>query len=158
MDQNFVDTDSGSASKKGQCWLFMGIGFILGALIFFAVGQNYTKPTAIKDPLAGARYGIAGKVFLVEENVLTVGVDAGAFGLPPSAYKVYIDGKTVFKKTVYNKTGASGLNIFESKPIAVTPAALADVALGDQVVAKSKANFGNLKEFIASEVEIRIYQ
>ena len=158
MDQNFTETSSEPTSKNNQSWLFLGIGFLLGAVVFFFVGQNYAKPVPIKDPFAGAKYGLTGKVVLAEGNVLAVGVDATAFGLPVSAYKVYTDGRTVFKKAVYIKGSAGGLNIFELKPISVAPASLADVTLGVDVAARSKTNFGDLKEFTASEIEIRLYQ
>ena len=158
MDQNFTEVSLESAPKKGKSWLFFGVGFILGAAIFFVVGQNYAKPVAIKDPFAGAKYGIAGRVVLLEDNVLTVGVEAVAFGLPMGAYKVYTDGKTVFKKVVYAKGSGGGLNIFELKPISIIPATLAEVIPGGEVAAKSKSNFGDLKEFTASEIEIRFYQ
>lgn len=161
MQQDFLQEEASLSSiqKSHKPWLFGAIGFFLGAIIFFLAGQNYTlKPVLIQDPFAGARYGIAGKVVLVEDNILTIGVDSTAFGLPVTAYKVYTDGKTVFKKTVYAKNSKGGLNVFELKPISTVSATLADVMLEFDVAAKSKSNFGNLKEFTASEVEIRIYQ
>lgn len=158
MDQDSIEVSSEPASKGIKSWMFLGIGFILGAVIFFFAGQSYNKPVPVKDPFAGAKYGIAGKVFMIEGGVLTVGVDATAFGSSTNDYKIYTDGRTTFKKTVYAKGSARGLNVFELRPISVFPATLADVVVGVDVAAKSKSNFGDLKEFTASEVEIRFYQ
>lgn len=164
MQQDFLQEDGSlpPVQKSRKPWLFGAVGFLLGAIIFFFVGQIAwyisTKPASIKNPFAGAKYGITGKVVLVEDNVLTVGVDSTSFGLPVTAYKVYTDGKTIFKKAVYAKSSGAGLNIFEAKPVSTSATILAEVALGTDIVAKSKSNIGAFREFTASEIELRTYQ
>jgi len=138
-------------------WVFMGAGFLLGAVIFFFIGQNYAKPVSISNPLAEAQFGIIGKIAGIEGNILKIEV-AGLAGSPAALYTVYIDGKTVFKKAVFPEGAEKLVNLFETKPGAVSDSSFYALKLGDDVVVESATNFRGKKEFIASKIELRVSQ
>lgn len=155
---NFQNNNLVSVSaNNGRPLIFFGAGFLLGAVVFFFVGQNYAKPVPIVNPLEKAQFGIIGKVSAIDGNILKIEV-AGLSGEPPALYTVYVDGKTVFKKAVFPKGADKFVNLFEIKPGVISDLSFGALKPGDDVVAESSVNFSGKKEFVASKVEIRVYQ
>lgn len=128
---------------------------MIGAVIFFFLGQVYSRPVPTENPFEKTRLGLIGKVVATGNGALEIEVDAPTFGLTPVRYTALVDDKTVIKKAFFVKGGAK---FFETKPSKTVNAAFTDVKIGDQATAKSAVNFWGKNEFRASEIEVRVYQ
>lgn len=134
-------------------------GFVIGALIFFFVGQNWKgiagKGKAVNEPLTSEVKAISGKVTQVQTGSITIEVKNLFLGAQSNKYQVYADDRTEVEKVVLAKTG--GAQLF-GKQVSSSKIKLSDIKTGDEVMAWSTTNIAGKNSFASSKIQVRVYK
>ena len=147
-------------SNNKPLLIFLG-GFVVGALIFFFLGQNWVKLTQRNSAPANQSIiqevkAVNGKVVAKQADSITIETKNLIFGVQTARYVVFADQNTELQKVVLAKSANDKL--FAKTQVSSSKIKIADVKIGDEVMVWSATNIAGKNVFTASKIQVRVSQ